>query len=426
MTFQQALDYLYSLTDFESRRNADYKLTNYTPLNTAKLVESVENQPTYIHIAGTNGKGTTAFATEYLLLKSGKTVGTFTSPHIVNILERFRINGRCISEREFVESVEWAKMRTKALNIKPTTFDTMTAVAVRVFSRKKVDIGILEVGLGGRLDSTNFCVPAVSIITHIDYDHTDKLGSSLQGIAEEKAGIIKAGVPVVVGVQYDEVYEVLEKRADVMGSKVVKLEDEISFDVDVSGEGTTVEWWWNGADSGKKKWLLPVYGRQFAENVLLAFLSLNVGGFEVSDRDFWGEFKICGRFQIEEVQGRKFVFDVAHNPSSVAVMVETFKTLWGNRKVPVVFNLASDKDLEGVVTEIVKVADQVFVLDLSGSYRWIFDTGRIVEGIKERGIKVKVLRSAGDVLSEVKSDLVIVCGSFKVVGEVVRDLGVGC
>ncbi len=211
-TFAAALDYLNRFTDYE--RMAAVSQPQYTLDRMRRLVKGLghpERSFRSLHIAGTKGKGSVAHMAEAILREAGFRTGLYTSPHLVHMLERIRLDGRPVPERDFV----WAMNRMEAhlRRLKPTYFEIMTAAAFLLFARRRVDWAVVEVGLGGRLDATNVIVPAACAITTIDFDHMEKLGRTLGRIAGEKAGIIKPGVPVVCSPQRPEAMRVIGRRA---------------------------------------------------------------------------------------------------------------------------------------------------------------------------------------------------------------------
>lgn len=205
MNYNESLNFLYSL----QKSGIKFGLKN-----TITLLEQLGN-PHHkfksIHIAGTNGKGSTCSFISSILYKMNFKVGLYTSPHLVRFNERIRINGNEIEDEYLIKMVEALKKTIE--EIKPTFFEVTTAIAFKYFADHKVDYAVIETGLGGRLDSTNVIIPEVSVITKVDYDHKDFLGEKLESIAFEKGGIIKSGVPVIVAKNNEQVKEVLKKNS---------------------------------------------------------------------------------------------------------------------------------------------------------------------------------------------------------------------
>ena len=225
MTYQETCDYLYSqMPMFERQGSAGYK----EGLSNTRELDEHFGHPhqsfATIHVAGTNGKGSVSHMLASVLQECGYIVGLYTSPHLVDFRERIRINGRPISEDYVVDFVERERAFFEPLH--PSFFEVTTALAFKYFSDKHVDIAIVEVGLGGRMDCTNIINPIVSVITNISFDHMQFLGDTLDKIAGEKAGIIKRGTPVVIGENHPQTRPVFEAKAREMGAPIIFAEDE--------------------------------------------------------------------------------------------------------------------------------------------------------------------------------------------------------
>lgn len=202
-TYQQAIDYLYEqLPMFSKQGRSAIKADLTNTLNLTAALDDPQNKFKAIHVAGTNGKGSVCHMLAAILQRSGYKVGLYTSPHLIDFRERIRVNGKPVGEQWVVDFV--SKNKELIETTKPSFFEITVVMAFQAFADEAVDIAIIETGLGGRLDSTNVITPILSVITNIDFDHTDILGDTLAKIAEEKAGIIKEGVPVVIGKQQDE------------------------------------------------------------------------------------------------------------------------------------------------------------------------------------------------------------------------------
>ncbi|MBR2285506.1 MAG: bifunctional folylpolyglutamate synthase/dihydrofolate synthase, partial [Paludibacteraceae bacterium] len=212
MTYQEAVDYLYqSRPPFHLVGSTAYKPGLE---NTLRLMAHVGNPHEHlraVHVAGTNGKGSTSHLIAAVLQAAGYKVGLFTSPHLISLTERIRINGQPIPEAEVADFIE--QNRAFLDEVQPSFFETMTALAFAYFVKEQVDIAVVEVGLGGRLDSTNVLTPLLSVITNIGFDHTEFLGNTLPKIAREKAGIIKPNIPVVIGETHPQTMNVFLDRA---------------------------------------------------------------------------------------------------------------------------------------------------------------------------------------------------------------------
>lgn len=226
--YNEAIEFLYTSMPMFQRVGA----SAYKPgLDTVKMLDDKFGNPHLkyktIHIAGTNGKGSTAHTLAAILQSAGYRVGLYTSPHLVDFRERIRVNGTMISHKAVVDFVN--RYRAMSLNCHPSFFELTMTMAFEYFAREKVDIAVIETGLGGRLDSTNIITPILSIITNISFDHTAFLGDSLKSIAGEKAGIIKPSIPVVIGEAYGEVRDVFAQKALEQNSPIFFAQDEQRF-----------------------------------------------------------------------------------------------------------------------------------------------------------------------------------------------------
>src|SRR5207342_3530921 len=217
MDYPQTIEYLFTRLPLFSRIGAAaYKadLVNIQALT--RQLDNPERKFKSIHVGGTNGKGSTSHMLAAILQKAGYKTGLYTSPHLHDFRERIRIDGQMIPENEVVAFTE--RIHHSIEKLEPSFFEITVAMAFEWFARMKIDIAVIEVGLGGRLDSTNIIIPEVSVITNISYDHMDLLGETLQKIAFEKAGIIKPAVPVIVGEEQDEIKNVFMQVAEENGS----------------------------------------------------------------------------------------------------------------------------------------------------------------------------------------------------------------
>ena len=225
MNYQETIEYLFNSTPvFEKVGAKAYKPGLQTTETLDKHFGHPHRQFKSIHVAGTNGKGSCSHTLAAILQSEGYKVGLFTSPHLVDFRERIRVNGECISEQYIIDFVE--KERSFFEPLHPSFFELTTALAFKYFAEQKVDIAIIEVGLGGRLDCTNIITPILSIITNISKDHTQFLGNTLAEIAGEKAGIIKPGVPVIIGEDLPETRPVFQQKALKENSPIIFAQDE--------------------------------------------------------------------------------------------------------------------------------------------------------------------------------------------------------
>jgi len=415
MSFNEAVQYIYSLTNLEVSRDKRIPESGVDNVKKALgyLLVDFASVPTF-HIAGTKGKGTVSTIVAYLISKKSREVGLFTSPHFLSITERISIfrNGEVfyITQEEFENIYLKVRRAKEELRVDLTTFDFLTVMAMVYFVSKKVDYVVLEVGLGGRLDSTNFCVPKVCGITLIDYDHTKVLGDTLEEIAYEKCGIIKSSVPVVSMYQKGSVREVISSVAMEKGSKLIFIDDVYKLkEVNVSRKGTfaKVE---NLVDGVIFDVSTNLVGEYFVWNILMAFEMIK----EVIPIEYSFlvnvDLPIRGRFEV--IKREPFVvFDVAHTPLSIEKSILTFIGLASTPRV-LAISLLKDKEIDKisrVLFSFEKEFKEIYILKID-------DPNDGSEVLKEKlsllGIKTLVIDSVGQV-PEVNT---LFIGSFRSYG----------
>jgi len=350
-TLAQAGAWLDGLIDRERSRDWSYRRLSLAPVEA--LLEAVghpERGPQVIHIAGSKGKGSTALFCETILREAGMRVGTFTSPHLQRWSERFRVDGEEVSEARLVRAVEAVRVPVETLQRgagpAPSFFDATTVVAWLIFADAQVDCAVLEVGLGGRLDSTNAVMPAVTCVTSIELEHTDRLGETPAAIAKEKAGIVKPGVPVVVGGLGAEALRVVETRARALGAPVARLGREIELNVraeNLQGSRFRVR---DGMLELEAR--TPLLGPHPAHNAALAVACTHrlLGASVALDR-----LAVAARHGIErtrlparlEVLAEKpwVLVDAAHTPDSVAALTGVLDAIGVRARL--VVSISADK-----------------------------------------------------------------------------------
>lgn len=321
-----------------------------------------EDSLKFIHVAGTNGKGSFCSMTESILRSAGYKVGLFTSPYILRFNERMRIDGEDISDDELAEIVETIKPICDAMQDKPTEFELITAIAFVYFSRHNCDIVVLECGLGGRLDSTNIIkTPVLSVITSIALDHTAILGDTVEKIAYEKAGIIKPGVPVLFGGEGDSVTEVIASRAENMGCPVYLARDFEPTGVTLDLSGATFD------VLGIKNLhinLLGKYQVKNARNVSLAIDVLRKQGMDISDDAVrLGFDRAVWHARFEVLSSKPLViYDGAHNREGVDALYASVKEYFGDRRVICLSGTLADKEYEHTAEILSRIATRVYTI----------------------------------------------------------------
>jgi len=332
MNYRQTVDYL------ESFQKAGIRLGLERITRLLSLLGDPQDTFKSIHIAGTNGKGSVAAMLSSILNQAGYRVGLYTSPHLVDYTERVRINEKDVSRAEFADAIAKVKKVIDELpEMHLTEFEVLTAASFLLLAQEKVEIAVIEVGLGGRLDATNVIIPILSIITNIDYDHMDVLGDSISKIAREKAGIIKAGVPLVVG--GSKAWRVLYNICKDRGSKFIR-------------------------SSGIKVKKAPLPGVHQVENTKIALASVKVlrgSGMNISDaqlnrglrRTFWpGRLQIVGKNPL-------IILDGAHNPAGARTLREYLSTF--RKKITFIIGMQANKDVKNFI-KIVRPLAKDFVV----------------------------------------------------------------
>ncbi len=391
-TLCEAIAYLDGLINRERLPQFAYPRLGLTAIQ--KLLERLGNPQhglCVLHIAGSKGKGSTALLAEAIFTEAGYRVGTFTSPHLETWTERFRLEGDDIQECQLVEAVEVLRPHLDELRMQenpPSFFDAVTAIALWLFAQAKVDLAILEVGLGGRLDSTNVVEPALTCITSIELEHTDKLGSDLASIAREKAGILKAGCPVIVGALATEALQVVEARAaefetvspqaggGVAASVVpegdarvlvLRFGHEFGSDMILCQKNIQRFRFWYGELAFEREiaWL----GAHQVHNAALALMTaMLLPGFDTerlvaaSTRAFL-QLRLPGRIEVvqRDLCGTpQIVIDSAHTQMSARTLIDSLKCYQYIRR-ELVFSVSRDKNIVQILRELVPHFDHIVV-----------------------------------------------------------------
>ncbi len=353
MNYEETTQWLFSQTAMFSRDGAEaYKPGLETIETICRLFGNPQLSYPTVHVGGTNGKGSTASTIAAVLQAAGYRVGLYTSPHIVDFRERMRVNGRMIPEAEVVGFVErWQQL---ASPLQPSFFELTTAMAFSWFAAEKVDIAVIEVGLGGRLDSTNIITPLVSVVTNISADHTGLLGSTLAEIAAEKAGIFKPGVPAIVGYAPEaEVRAVFEQRAREVGAPLEFVEPIKAIALP---DGT-----WYYPDGEIHGSLRGAFQPQNAATALAALRHLPPVSIEAVRRGFErvGELTgLRGRLSVLETEPQLIVYDTGHNPGAWVYLADELRRM--DKPLAVICGFAADKDVAAILDLLPAEATYIF------------------------------------------------------------------
>jgi dihydrofolate synthase/folylpolyglutamate synthase len=386
-----------------------------------------------IHVAGTNGKGSTSAFLASAFIEAGYRTGLYTSPHLVRFTERIRINGKEIDGHRLAEYVR--RLRPLIEKTRATFFEATTCVAFLYFADEEVDVAVIETGLGGRLDATNVLRPLVSVITNVSLEHTELLGKTVRAIAREKGGIIKPSIPVVTGSTDPAVLAVLRRRASSCGVRLRESSKTVSILRHAGGK--TISLASPRLAPGR---LTPgLAGEHQIGNAALALLTLDTlprtsQGRKLYDaltspvirRAFERTTKntgLRGRLENLRYRGRTILLDVAHNPAGMATLVREMHKR-SDEAVVAVFGVMRDKDFSAMLTELATVADPVIAV--APAQNRSLSAGELFRAGKDLGLGMV---NGGSVASGLKKALVVrkkgvilITGSHYVVGEALRAL----
>lgn len=430
--YERAIRYLNSLADYERLRIVRYDPVNFNLDRMRSLMKKLGNpQDTFrsVHIAGTKGKGSTCAMVASMLQACGYKVGVYTSPHLIDIRERITIDGEMISEADFARLVRHIQPVASKLKPPATYFDVLTAVAFKYFAEQKVDIAVIETGLGGRLDSTNVIKPEVTAICSISKDHMAQLGNSLSSIAREKAGIFKPGVPAVSVQQTPEVEGVLKRVAEEVGAPLDITGKTIEFSYRFESSrlmGPHNRICLTTPNSKFEHLAVPLMGEHQAINCGLALSiidRLKTRGLAINDNQVMeglAKTTIPGRMELINAMPRVLV-DCAHNAASLDAMMRSIGQHIPYDSMVVIFGCCSDKDVPGMLERITAGADKVIFTKVNNIRS--ADPAELAATYTELyGKMAQVAPTLEDALSianraVTKEDLICITGSFYLVGE---------
>lgn len=415
--YAQALEYLFARTTGPFKFGLE---------RTIALLEALGNpQKTFpsLHVAGTNGKGSSVATAEALLRSKGMRVGTYTSPHLVDFRERIVVNGAFIPADEVVQFVERWTPAVEELGA--TFFEATTALAFAHFARMEVDVAVIETGLGGRLDSTNVIDPIAAGVTTIDYDHTEYLGDTLEKIAAEKAGIYKPGRPAVIGERDVSLCTLLADHARQAGASTIRVvhDDCTISDVSVDHSGTSFTLEGLG---GKQRLRTPLTGRHQAQNVAFALTLLDAAGGPyattlVEAAEALHGIRLSGRFQ----RSGRYIFDVAHNAEGAEVLARTLAVAGVAQPVVALFSVLADKDWREMLRTLASTVSRFIVTTApSAPPNRAWDLAAVERFAKHQSIFVEVVEDFDAALARASSlgATTLVTGSFHTVGDAMARL----
>ncbi len=427
MTYSETLDFLYARLPLFSRigdRALKFGLSNILALS--EKLDNPHKNGKFIHVAGTNGKGSVSHMLAAILQSAGYKTGLYTSPHLKDLRERIRIDGEMIPEDQVVAFVQ--RIQPYIETIDPSFFEMTVAMAMDYFASQETDIAVIETGLGGRLDSTNIINPVLTIITNIGYDHMNLLGNSLDKIAQEKAGIIKQGIPIIIGETHPETADVFRQKAKEKNAPIIFADLEY----------LVTNWQYNNRElivevaeknsQDHKKYHLDLTGNYQTLNllpVLTAVRELNQSGFHITSEALATGLKntrqLTGFHGRWETIHRKpdIVLDVAHNEDGMRQLLNQIE-ISEFHHLHIVLGMAKEKDVKKVLSMLPKYASYYFTNA---------HVPRAIPGEEMRqkalmhGLKGETYPDVNAAISAAKAqahkdDLIIVCGSIFLVGEI--------
>ncbi len=417
MNYKKFLDLLYK------RHSPNVKLGLERIEKILKSMNSPNKKLPGIHVAGTNGKGSTCAICEALALASGLTTGMNISPHLKDYTERFRINGEDIDYKELLFA--YKKWQKKFEKHKLSFFEISTAMAFYLFNKKKMEFSLFEVGMGGRLDATNPFIPTASIITSISYDHTKSLGDTLQKIAFEKSGIIKESVPVIVGKMPEDAFQIIEERAKTKGSPIKRFrKDFFATNIRLTQKASIFDYTYQ--ELRLKNVKLNLLGRHQVQNAscaLTAFvLFMKKTKREIDNEQIKNALSTVnwkGRMQVLS-KDPTVILDGAHNQEGIETLIKNLKTIFPNKKFIFVISILKDKNLRKMLKDIADISYSVFITRNKSKRSASVETlSEVLENEKVNFFETFGVPQAYRLalLNAKRDDVVVVCGSLYTVGE---------
>ncbi|WP_194775607.1 bifunctional folylpolyglutamate synthase/dihydrofolate synthase [Pararhodonellum marinum] len=427
MDFKETLDYLFNaLPMFQRIGAAAFKKDLSNTLALCEYLGNPQHQFKSVHVAGTNGKGSTSHAIASILQESGYKVGLYTSPHLKSFTERIKINGKEISEEAVVDFV--AKHQDFMESIKPSFFEMTVVLAFDYFANQKVDVAIIEVGMGGRLDSTNVIQPLLGLITNIGMDHTQFLGDTLEKIAGEKAGIIKKDIPVIVSQTQSETTEVFKTVAENNGSPIFFAEESFQV-VDVFEEYLpklqTFKVKKNGRIESYQMDLLGRYQKGNLPGILMAAELLNGLGFQISDEKLKKGLKkvipntgLKGRWQQLDTEPL-MICDTGHNVDGIIIILDQLNQI-PHKQLFMVLGVVEDKDLHAFLNLLPRQAYYIFC---QAKIPRALPASVLFQSAQNYGLEGETIEDVNEAIDKAKElagkeDLIFIGGSTFVVAEI--------
>ncbi|HDN05151.1 MAG TPA: bifunctional folylpolyglutamate synthase/dihydrofolate synthase [Chloroflexi bacterium] len=420
--YQAALDYIYSFVDFSRTHQENLSPENFDLSRMVQFMDllgSPQDEFPSLHIAGSKGKGSVSAFCASVLQKAGFQVGLYTSPHLMDFEERIQINQQPMNRDllvEYVEEIKPAVSQVQGL----TTFEIMTGLGFLDFARQGVDIGVIEVGLGGRLDATNVITPRVSIITSLYLDHTSILGDTLEQIAFEKAGIIKPGVPVISAPQEEKAINVIRDIAGKKSARLVEVGRDYTIQPlarSLAGQVFEIQ---RESDQSAVEFSIPLLGDFQMINAATAYAALDLlseRGISLDEEHILQGFKEVNwpaRFEVLREQPPVIV-DSAHNPASIGKLRDTIDDFFPDLSLILIFGISEDKQLDGMLDEI--LPRTTHLITTQADHPRAMDPEELARIADGYGCTIEVVPAVGEALKRGLSlagekDLLVVAGSI--------------
>lgn len=431
MNYQETLNYLYdSLPMYHRIGQAAYKADIANTVELMRELDNPERKFRSIHVAGTNGKGSVSHFLASILHKAGYKVGLYTSPHLLDFRERIRINGAMIPEEEVTRFVELHKSFMEGLQL--SFFEMTVGLAFDYFANERVDVAVVEVGMGGRLDSTNVITPLLSVITNIGLDHTQFLGDTRAKIAGEKAGIIKRQVPVVVGETHPETKDVFLGKAEEMEAPIQFADQHYEIRETTAGAASEASLHFDVYHNGKRLYsnlFSPMGGWYQLKNLATLFqaieelpkagLPVSAQNVEEGIADVVRGTGLHGRW--EKVAERPLtICETAHNEDGIRSMLRKLDEIKGDHDtLRIVYGCVNDKDYRHIIGLL--PANAVYYVTRPSVPRAL-DQNTLFEAVREAGLKASVFATAEEAIAKARAeasdnDLVLVTGSIFLVAD---------
>ncbi len=440
MNYQKAIEYIENLASSEQKRPGLPSLKRIKAF--LSFYQSPQNAFKAFHVGGTNGKGSTVAMLDTILRRSKSKIGRFTGPHLLRFNERFHIDGQPISDIEFAQRVATLKSQSESFSLlnpvmgELSWFEFLTTLAFFYFAQNNVDIAVMEVGLGGRFDATNVLQNIYATgITNIALDHEHILGSSLELIAMEKAGIIKAGIPTITNAQ-EPALGVISKRAQEIGSALLVCDSQKQLNNKIYSQ--ICQKLYDSKNDICRHGFYQYHNALVALNMvqqagLLTLDTLSDNNKDASNYQITIDhalqqirnFYWPGRFQI--IESDQIILDGAHNPAGIKALRESLDYLLPNQKFHFIFGCYQDKDGLAMLKKLLREGDCLYLVDISDK-RSSFDLSSLTNFAQEKKVKVNNHSTVSQALAQARdnrrvNEFIVACGSFVTVRALVQSLG---